>query len=128
IDQYLEMKSWLIFGYSAELQFSGMPFLSNQYATSSLSPAFQPLTEMQTLYLERFRSHNYVGLGLKTIFPVADDIDIRAEGYLFQPFQEILANENLKGTYGDAFSKRYFAASLNTVYQSPVGHISIALN
>ncbi|MFN5355330.1 MAG: patatin-like phospholipase family protein [Bacteroidota bacterium] len=128
IDQYIEMKSWLRFGYTAELQFSGMPFLSNQYATSSVSPAFQPLTEMQTLYLERFRSHNFLGLGLRSIFLLADDIDIRAEGYMFQPFQEILPKADLKGTYGNAFSKRYFAASLNTVYQSPVGPISLALN
>jgi NTE family protein len=128
IDQYIAYRSWLRFGYLAEFQFSGMPFLSNQSATASLAPAFQPITEMQTLYLSPFRAHNYLGAGARCIFLLKEDLDVRTEAYVFQPFQEILATQDLKATYGDPFSKRYFAASVNTVYQSPAGPISLAVN
>ena len=128
-DNYFKTSNWYKAGFFMDMTFTNMPFFSNYIATKSQAPAFAPLTEMQTLFLEPLRAHNFVAFGIKNIFSVTEDIDFRLEGYLFQPFQEILKRPSTyKPYYGETFNKRYFGATLNTVYNSPVGPISVALN
>lgn len=127
-EQYWKTNGWFTPGFQMYMQFSGMPLFSNYRASSSFASAFQPLPEMQTLFLDAFRANNFVGIGTMNIFSITEDIDFRLEGYVFQPFQEILERSNYKAYSGEAFNKRYFCATANAVYTSPVGPISIALN
>jgi NTE family protein len=50
------------------------------------------------------------------------------EGYIYQPYKEILQDENLKPYYGQAFSKRYIIGTGSIVFNSPVGPLSLNLN
>lgn len=127
-DNYLKPTNWYKAGLACELSFSSMPFFSNYISTKAQTPAFQPIPEMQTQFLETYRAHNWTGIGLKNIFSLSDNLDIRLEGYAFQPFQEILQKNNFKAGYGETFARRYFIGTLNTVYNSPLGPISVALN
>ena len=127
-DNYFKTVNWYTAGFYMEMSFNNMPFLANYIASKSMAPAFQPLPESQTLFIENYRSYNYLGMGLRNIFSINNDIDIRLEGYVFQPFQEILKRPNYKPYYGDAFNKRYLLGTVNAVYNSPVGPISLALN
>lgn len=127
-EQYWKTGGWYTPGFQMSMQFSGMPFLSNFRASTSFSNAFQPLPEMQSVFLDAFRANSFVGIGTMNIFSVSEDIDFRLEGYVFQPFQEILEKTNFKTYAGEAFNKRYFCATANAVYSSPVGPISLALN
>ncbi|MFM7014878.1 MAG: patatin-like phospholipase family protein [Bacteroidota bacterium] len=116
---------WGVFG---ELMLSGQPFFSNYRATVLAAPAFNPIADMQTQFQETYRAHNYLGVGIKNLISINDNFDVRLEGYAFQPFREILQEENYKARYGDNFSKRYFVATFNTIYKSPIGPVSLALN
>jgi len=127
-DNYFTKLGILRIGVYTEMMFSGQPFFANYTATQAVSPAFQPFPDMQTQYLDSYRNHNYFGAGLKNIFCVNDNFDIRLEAYLFQPFQEVLQNENYRAKNGETFDKRYFAGTLNAVFRSPIGPISLALN
>lgn len=127
-DHYLKTSSIYKAGILTELNFSSMPFLSNYISTKSQTQAFQPIPEMQTQFLETYRAHNWAGFGVKNIFSLNEDLDIRLEGYVFQPFQEIVQGRNFKATYGEPFARRFFVGTLNTVYNSPLGPISLALN
>jgi len=115
-------------GVCGELMLSGQPFFSNYQATVLAAPSFSPIADMQTQFQETYRAHSYLGLGIKDIISINDNFDVRLEGYVFQPFREILQEENFKARYGDDFSKRYFVATFNTVYKSPIGPVSLALN
>ncbi|MFN8154552.1 MAG: patatin-like phospholipase family protein [Bacteroidia bacterium] len=127
-DNYFKTVNWYKAGFYTELNFSGMPFFSNYIASKAQAPAFAPIPEMQTLFIEEFRAHNYLAFGLKNIFTLNEDIDLRLEGYVFQPFQEILKRNNFKPYYGETFNKRYFIVTFNPVYNSPVGPVSLAVN
>jgi NTE family protein len=127
-ENYFKTVNWYTAGIYLEMNFSGMPFLSNYVNTKSQMPAFSPIPEMQTLFLESYRANNFMGFGIKNIFNITKDFDLRVEGYVFQPFQEVLPKINNKPSYGDAFNKRYLCGTLNAVYQSPVGPISLAVN
>ncbi len=115
-------------GASFEATISKQDFFSTYIASVSEAPTYQPLLDMQTQFLEFFHAHNYAGVGIKNIVSISNNIDIRLEGYLFQPYREILLDNNYKAKYGGVFEKRYLVGTINPVYNSPIGPISLSLN
>jgi len=67
-------------------------------------------------------------MGLKTIFSIRTNLEVRVEGHIFQPFQEIKQTPSLNATYKTAFDNRSAMASLAAVYHTPVGPVSLSLN
>ncbi|NOU46041.1 MAG: patatin-like phospholipase family protein [Bacteroidales bacterium] len=117
------------FGFFGDLTASNQPLLYNSTSTLLSSPVFVPLPEMQTMYLERYRAFGYVGGGFKTIFDIFKNADIRAEAYIFQPYQRIVNQGlDLKPTFGTAFSDPSFSFSTRIVYHTLLGPASISLN
>ena len=128
-DNYFDHIGKLKFGFYADVMFSNQPFFANYTSTILAAPAFQPLQETKTLFLEKFSAHNFLGLGLKNVFSVRKNFDLRLEGYVFQPFQSIEQDPvTLKANYSEVFSKRYFLGTFGLVYHSPVGPISLSVN
>jgi NTE family protein len=115
-------------GFYNELQFSNQPFMANYTASILASPAFQPTPQSKTLFMDEYRSHNYNGIGFKTVTEVLRTLEFRAEAYLYQPFQDIISKDNYKATYGAALSSRTFLATGGFVYHTPLGPASISLN
>ena len=127
-DMYFKTKSFYTAGILLEMNLSSMPFLSNYISTKSVAPAFSPVPELQTIFQEQYRAINFTGLGIRNIFRLNEDFSIRVEGYLFQPFQEILSRQNFKAYHGEAFNARFITGMFNVLYGSPVGPVSLALN
>lgn len=128
-DNYFENLGRLKFGFYSDLMFSNQPFFANYTATILSAPAFQPLQETKTLFLEKFSSHIYLGVGLKNVYSIRKNLDVRLEGYLFQPFQSIEQDEvTLEAKYSDPLSKRYFLGTFGLVYHNPICPISLSVN
>ncbi len=128
-DDYFKQRGNVRFGFYSEINVSNQPFFSNYTSTILAAPAFQPVPETKTLFLESFHAYNYGAIGAKTILTWKNNIDLRLEGYMFQPYQEIRKDEaSLKPSYGDPFAKRYFMASAGAVLHSPVGPLSLTVN
>lgn len=127
-DRYFKASGRFKFGLYATGTLSNQPFFNN-YTSSVLSaPSFEPIPESQTIFLPQFRAHTYFAFGGKAIFNLLKNLDFRAEAYVFQPYEEILRNEDNKAYYGPAFSARYFIGSGSVVFHSPIGPISMCLN
>lgn len=128
-DDYFKRQGHFRIGFYSELTISNQPFFNNYTASILATSAFQPLQEMKTLFLENFHTHNYAGIGLKNIIsPFTGKIEFRLEGYMFQPYQEILRNDKSLAEYGLPFSKRYFIGTAGAVFNSPIGPASISVN
>lgn len=127
-DTYYKRKGNLKLGFYAEAVLSNQPFFSNYTASVLAAPAFQPLQDSKTLFIEQYRAYNYFGTGLKNIINIKKNIDIRIEGYIFQPYQEILPTLGLEANIGKPFQKRYVILSTGAIYHSPVGPISLSVN
>ncbi len=127
-DNYFKSVGRFTFGFNADMYLSNQPFFANYTATILSAQGFQPLPHSKTLFLEDYRAHNYIGMGLKSILAVLTNFEVRAEGHLFQPFQEIESKDDNEAKYGQAFSSRSWMAALTTVYHSPVGPISVSFN
>lgn len=127
-DNYYKRRGRIRLGFYSENVFSNAPFFANYTSTVLMAPYFQPLQETQTLFLPNFRAHNYIGAGLRNVVTITGNIDFRIEGYIFQPFQQLVPTANNKAAYGDAFEKRYLMFSSGIVYHTPIGPLSLFVN
>lgn len=128
IDKYFKVSSLLRLGACGSLTYSNQPFFNN-YTSSVLSaPAFEPIPESQTIFLPQFRAFIFMTAGVKSVFSILKNLDLRAEAFVFQPYEEILSDENGKAKYGAVLSNRYFIGSGSLVFHSPIGPISMCLN
>ncbi len=128
-DNYFNSLGPVKFGFYAEAVISNQPLFCNYVSTLIRAPAFQPIPESQTLILPNFRAMNYAGAGIKAVVKVYKKIEYRIEGYIFQPYQEILEDALTQTAYlGPVLSSRSFIGSTCFVYNSPLGPISLGLN
>lgn len=117
------------FSYYAQLVLSTQGFFRNYTATILSAPAFQPMPESKTVFLPEFHAFNFAGGGLKTVYSPFNNFDLRLEGYVFQPYQEILPGQaNDAPSFGDPYAKRYFMAAFDAVYHTPIGPASLGVN
>jgi len=127
-DNYFNSIGPVTLGFYGELMLSNQAFFSNYTSSILASPAFEPILESKTLFLPKYRAYNYGAVGIKFVIEVYRKIDLRVEGYLFQPYQEILSDENMQPVYGEEFSYRSAIASSSVVWRSPLGPLSVSLN
>ena len=127
-DNYFKQIGKLRIGFYTEATLSSQPFFANYTSSLLTSPAFYPTAESRTLFLENFRATNFIAIGLKPIITIFSNVDLRLEAYFFQPFNSILKDENQLAANDELFRRRFFSSSVNAVYNSPIGPISLSLN
>jgi NTE family protein len=127
-DNYYKGKGRLKLGFYAEAIYSTQPFFHNYTGTILAAPAFMPTPETQTIFLEKFRAYNYGAFGLKNIFSLRKNMDIRLEAYAFMPYREIFRNEDQTAAYGPVLSSRKYIATTAFVYHTPLGPLSLSVN
>lgn len=127
-DKYFLRNSKVNFGVFGEGVYSNQPFFNNYTASVLSAPAFQPISESKTLFQENFRAHSYFALGVKNVNQIFKNTQLRFEGYLFQPFNQILPNNVNKAYYGKEWQVQQFIFSAALVYKTPLGPIAVNAN
>ncbi len=127
-EQYAITSSNYSFGYLTEFVISNKPAFSTFKSTLLSAPAFYPLQDSKSLYLEKFRANTYGALGVKNVFKMTKNLDARAEFYIFQPMEEFELNKLQSVGYGKLFSKSYLAATAGFVFHTLAGPISLSFN
>lgn len=127
-DNYFESIGPFHLGFFGEVCLSSQQLFNNYTSSVLAAPAFQPLPESKTLYLPQFRSYNYASIGLKNIIQLSKNLDLRLEGYAFQPFSQISNKDDNTPEFGKIFSNRYYMASSAFVYHLPFGPASMGVN
>jgi NTE family protein len=124
---FLKIKKYTL-GYQAEAVFSNQPLFSNYYSTILAAPAFYPLQDSRSVFLENFRATSYLAGGLKNVYSLRRSLDLRLEGYVFLPYREF-GKVGFQGVeYKTAFTKWHYAATAGVVYHTPLGPISLSYN
>ncbi|MBI4946521.1 MAG: patatin-like phospholipase family protein [Bacteroidetes bacterium] len=132
-DNYYKQKGIIRMGLYIEgvhIQSLNSPtlFFNNYTATLLASPSFQPLAESKTLFQPNFHAHTYAAFGLKNIITIKNRFDLRLEGYVYQPYQQIEQGLNNAPVYSAPFLRRYFIGTATLVGHTPIGPISFSLN
>ncbi|MES1181978.1 MAG: hypothetical protein ABUL44_04195, partial [Flavobacterium sp.] len=127
-DNYFKRRGNLRLGFYLEGVYSNQDFFNNYTASILAAPAFMPIPESRTLFLENFRAHSFAAGGLRTILNFYTNFNIRIEGFVYQPYREILKQADLTAVYGEPFSRLYFIGSTSLIYHSPIGPLSFSVN
>ena len=128
LDKYIPLSKKLTLGIYGQGAFSDQGIFNNYTSTVLAAPAFEPLPESQTIFLPQFRAHNFLAGGLKLIIKATNNMHFRTEAYIFQPYKEILKNEDNKAELGPAFSNRFYIFSGRAVYFAPFGPLSLSVD
>jgi NTE family protein len=78
--------------------------------------------------LVNYRAFNYAAAGLKLVWKLSRRVDLRAESYLFQPYEQILRAGDNTAYFSEPFDKRYWIFNSALVYHTFFGPISASLN
>lgn len=115
-------------GFNIQGLYSNKPFYDNYNASLISAPVYEPIPESKSRFINYFRTTEYVGLGIQTVFSIVKNVDFRLEGYVFQPGRTIEADANNKAYYSTADLDQRFIGSGTLVYHSPLGPVSLNLN
>lgn len=115
-------------GYLVEGVISNQPLFSNYYSTLLAAPAFYPLQDSRSLFLEKFRARTYLAGGLKNIYNIRKNFDLRVEAFLFMPYQEFAQNGFQNVDNARTFNHIHYAGTAGLVYHTPVGPVSLSYN
>ena len=126
-ESYFNKRGIIRPGLFAQVVVSNQPFFNNYTASIIEASVFNPIPESQTRFMPVFRTHNFAAGGVRTIFSLHSRLDLRLEGYIFQPHREIL-QDNSVPKYGDELAKRYFMASALLVLHTPVAPLALSVN
>lgn len=127
-ENYFKTIGKLDLGLQLDGALSTQGFFDNHQATLLSSPYFQPIPESKTIFQNEFRAHAFAAGGLKVIYELSGSFDLRLENYIFQPQNEILAEEDLSAEYSPDFLKRFYIGSASAVFHSPLGPVSFSVN
>ena len=109
----------------AEVFYSTQKFFNNYTSSLFVTSAFRPTPDSKTFFLEKFRANQYVAGGLKMIFEIRKNIDLRLEGYAFQPYRELLKKNDGSAAYANKTIYPRLMGMAALVYNSPIGPLAI---
>ncbi len=127
-DGYLKTFKAFRIGFFGELVSSSQSFFSNYYSSILSAPAFNPIPESQTFFIEQYRAHNYAAVGVKAITTPVKNLDFRFEAYLMQPFNSILEDASGNAKYSLPFLYRHVVGMATAVYTTPLGPLAVGVN
>lgn len=127
-EKYVPLNRKFFAGWEAESVISNQPFFSNYQGTVLNAPAFNPLNDSRTRIIPEFRAFKYLAGGVKGIYKPTKRIDVRLEGYLFAPISTLAEEEPQVPVENLLDGTVHFAGTLNGVYHSPIGPVSLSLN
>ncbi|MDB4583122.1 patatin-like phospholipase family protein [Draconibacterium sp.] len=127
--KYFNLGKRFTMGILAEGVLSNKQPFQNYRSTMLSAPGFYPTPHSKSIFIENFKSNNYVAAGLKTLIHFNPALHLRLEGYGFVPIKEELENENLSVIVNDKpFENYYLQGMAAMVYQTGVGPVSLSLN
>ncbi len=118
----------ITFGLHTEAVLSTQELFSTYTSSKFRAPQFNPTPEISTQFLPTFRDFNFFAIGLKSIYKLTERIDVRLEGYYYQPIQTIKKGEDYKPKLSNYFESQYFIVSTIAVYNTPFGPLSVSIN
>lgn len=115
-------------GIHAKAIMNSQSLFSNYKASILSTTSFSPTPDAGTFFLEEYRAPQHAGLGTNLIFSIKKSIDIRFDGYIYQPFKQIKLNDDGTVSYSRPFKGETYLAAASVIFHSPFGPIRFTTN
>lgn len=127
-EAFLELGEKYSIGTEFQAVYSNQPGLGTIQSTLVNFPGFYPLQDSRTLLLENFRSRQFLATGLKNVWSIKKNIQLRAEGYVFNSIERIEGVAGERATFKNEWFNPSYAATMGVVYHSLIGPIGLHVN
>ena len=97
----------------------------NYTATIVHAFAFAPTPSTQSYFNEKFRSDNYIALGLIPVWNPVGKFQLRGDFYLFSPMRDLIRKEDGGARYQGWFKTPEFIGEVAAVYKFPFASLSL---
>lgn len=125
---FFELGKKYSIGTELQAAYSNQPVLGTLQSTIMNFPGFYPLQDSRTLLLEKFRSRKYLALGLKNVWSPNKSLQLRLEGYVFNPVENLSGVEGERATLTTDWINPSYAATTGIIYHSLIGPIGFHVN
>jgi NTE family protein len=115
-------------GMNFEFQANSLESFRNYTSTTLYMPVYSPVYEMSTIYQTEYRPSGFMALGMRNIFAVNKNMDLRLEGFVMAPFYELRSNSYQQVVISNVFPSLHYILSGSFVYNTPIGPLSASLN
>lgn len=127
--KYFFEKSKFRIGFHVLGAFNTQPLFANYISTILHMSSFNPLPDMNTVFLEHYRSPLFVGGGYNVVFALRKNLDLRMDIYLYEPFIKIMRNDAGSPYYSNFEVKNLtYLGGLSAIYHSPIGPFRLTAN
>ncbi len=127
-NSYLVNTKFFHFGIDAIAVLNTQSLFNNYKASILAMTAFAPIPDMETFFMEEYRSPQYIGAGANFVVTPLKNLDVRFDGYYYQPFKTIVKNDDGTFNYSKLFKGERYILSGSAIYHSPVGPVRLTLN
>ena len=127
-DEYKQVTNNYSFGWSFESAYSNISPLNNFRSTLLYLPAFEPMYDSKTYFLDDYRSPGFVAAGMKHIWSLGESLDLRMEFYAFSSFRTVQETSNQQAEILNGFRKPQFMGMSALIYNTIVGPLSARFN
>lgn len=121
-------KPFFHFGIHGKGVFNSQSLFTNYTASLLAMTSFSLVPDAETYFLPEYRSPQFVGGGVNVIFSLNKNLDLRFDGYFYQPFVILQKNEDGSPSYSKPFKGDSYMASATAIYHSFIGPIRASLN
>lgn len=115
-------------GLQGKATFNSQSLLSNYTATILTMTSFNIIPDAGTYFLPEYRSPLFIGGGINAIYTVKKKLDIRFDGFIFQPYKQIIIFDDGTFGYSKPFKGESYLASTSIIYHSLFGPLRATLN
>jgi NTE family protein len=127
-EKYFNRRGAFKFGVMGEAAYSTQTAFQNYSSSILVAPAFLPIPDSRTVFMDNYRAYKYFAGGVKFIMRIRKNLEFRTEGYIFQPYQTLLKTEENKVRLSKPFEFRNFVGTGGVVWHTPVGPMSLSMN
>jgi NTE family protein len=114
-------------GIQGQMVYNSQTLFANYTASLLSMTEFSLVPDAKSYFLPEYRSPQFIGGGLNSIFTIKRNIDLRVDGFVYQPFVQLVQNND--GTLQLSPPKgATFMASASAIYHSFVGPIRVTFN
>lgn len=121
-------KKWYSVGYLVEGVISNQPAFVNYKGTLINQSGFYPMQDSRTFMLRNYRAFSYLAGGIRQVFRIPKNLDLRLEGYLFKPFDGIEEGTDKTAVPKLKLEKFVPAGAASLVLHSTIGPICLTVN
>jgi NTE family protein len=125
---FLIDNSFFHFGIQGKATFNSQSLLTNYTASLLTMTTFNILPDVETYFFEEYRSPLFFGGGINTIFTIKKSIDLRFDGFFYQPLAQLVKNDDGSFGYSKPFKGESFIASASLIYHSILGPLRFTTN